>query len=183
MDYYIDLILKPDAEMREAELSSKVFTKFHKALVNLNTNQIGISFPLVNLKLGNLFRIHGEQSLLNDLQGQAWLGGLSEYCKMSEILKIPEKVNYRIVSQKRSNMSNAKLKRLIARGNIDEAGIKNYKIKMLSQGFDNPYLDMFSGSTQQNRRIFIEFSEILTKPTQGIFDSFGLSKTATIPWF
>lgn len=183
MDYYIDLCLKPDAEMREAELSSKVFTKFHKALVNLDTNQIGISFPLVNLKLGKLFRIHGDQSLLSDLQGQAWLGGLSEYCKHSDILKVPDQVEYRVISQKRSNMSNAKLKRLIARGNIDEAGIKNYKVKMLSQGLDNPYLDVFSGSTQQNRRIFFEFSEILPRPVQGVFNTYGLSKTATVPWF
>lgn len=183
MDYYIDLNLKPDAEMREAELGSKVFTKFHKALVNLNTNQIGISFPLVNIKLGKLFRIHGEQSVLNDLQGQVWLGGLSEYCKQSEILKIPEYVDYRVISQKRSNMSNAKLKRLIARGNIDEAGIKNYKVKMLNQGFDNPYLDIFSSSTGQTRRIFFVFSALKSEPTKGEFDTFGLSKTATVPWF
>ncbi|MGL5371771.1 MAG: type I-F CRISPR-associated endoribonuclease Cas6/Csy4, partial [Plesiomonas shigelloides] len=44
MDAYIDIRLMPDAEMREAELSSKVFTKFHKALVTLQSNKIGISF-------------------------------------------------------------------------------------------------------------------------------------------
>ena len=169
--------------MREAELSSKVFTKFHKALVSLQTDKVGISFPFVNLKLGKLFRIHGEQSLLGKLQGLTWLGELSKHCNQGGILKIPDNVNYRVVSQKRSNMSNAKLKRLIARGNIDEAGVKNYKIKMLSQGFENPYLDVFSSSTGQIRRIFFEFSDILPRPTQGVFDSHGLSKTATVPWF
>lgn len=183
MDHYIDLSLKPNAKIREAELSSKVFTKFHKALVNLKTNQIGISFPLVNRKLGKLFRIHGQQSILKELQEQAWLGELSKHCKRSETTQVPSHVDYRVISQKRSNMSNAKLQRLIARGNIDEVGIKNYKVKMLSQGFDNPYLDVFSSSTRQTRRIFFEFSVLRSEPVKGKFDTFGLSKTATVPWF
>jgi CRISPR-associated endonuclease Csy4 len=183
MDSYIDIRLKTDAEMREAELNSKVFTKFHKALVTLNTNQIGISFPQVNLKLGSLFRIHGEASLLNDLQGLEWLGPLSGYCQLSDILAVPENTQYRVVSEKRSNMSAAKLRRLIARGTIDKEGEKRYKVKMLSQGFDNPYLDLFSSSTEQVYRKFFEFSEVKDEPSSGTFDTYGLSSTASIPWF
>ncbi|MDE1209342.1 type I-F CRISPR-associated endoribonuclease Cas6/Csy4 [Vibrio aestuarianus] len=183
MDFYIELRLKPDAEMREAELSGKVFTKFHKALVKLKTNQIGISFPQVNLKLGRVFRIHGDASLLNDLQGLDWLGPLHGYCQLSKILTVPENTQYRVISERRSNLSKAKLRRLIARGSIDTEGEKRYKVKMLSQGFDNPYLDLFSSSTEQVHRKFFEFSNIEDKPIDGTFDSYGLSKTATIPWF
>lgn len=183
MDSYIDIRLKPDAEMREAELSSKVFTKFHKALVKLNSNKIGISFPQAHLKLGRLFRIHGEKHLLNDLQGMDWLGALSGYCQVSDISNIPSNVQYRVVSTKRSNLSKAKLRRLIARGNIDKEGEKRYKVKMLSQGFDNPYLDLFSQSTGQVYRKFFEFSELVESPTSGEFDTYGLSRTATIPCF
>lgn len=183
MDSYIDIQLKPDAEMREAELSSKVFTKFHKALVTLNSNQIGISFPLVNLKLGCLFRIHGKASLLHDLQGLNWLEPLIGYCRVGTILPVPQQIHYRVISAKRSNLSKSKLKRLIARGSIDKEGEKIYKVKMLSQGFDNPYLDLFSSSTGQVHRKFFEFSNIQDQPVAGVFDSYGLSKTATIPWF
>lgn len=183
MDSYIEIQLKPDAEMREAELSSKVFTKFHKALVGLKTNQIGISFPQVNLKLGRVFRIHGDASLLNDLQGLNWLGPLNGYCKLSDILTVPENTQHRIVSEKRSNLSKAKLRRLIVRGSIDKEGEKRYKVKMLSQGFNNPYLDLFSSSTEQIHRKFFEFSDLKSEPVNGTFDSYGLSKVATIPWF
>ncbi|MBH0072520.1 type I-F CRISPR-associated endoribonuclease Cas6/Csy4 [Pseudoalteromonas sp. NZS127] len=183
MDSYIELRLKPDAEMSEAELSSKVFTKFHKALVKLNTNQIGVSFPQVHLKLGRVFRIHGEVSLLNDFQGLNWLGPLSGYCQQSDILPVPENTQYRVVAERRSNLSKAKLRRLIARGNIDKEGEKRYKVKMLSQGFDNPYLDLFSSSTEQVHRKFFEFSDDKAEPIDGTFDSYGLSKTATVPWF
>lgn len=183
MDSYIELQLKPDAEMREAELSSKVFTKFHKALVKLSTNSVGISFPKVHLKLGIVFRIHGQASLLNDLQGLEWLGPMSGYCRVSDILTVPENAQYRVISEKRSNLSKAKLRRLIARGSIDKEGEKRYKVKMLSQGFDNPYLDLFSSSTEQVHRKFFEFSDIKAEPIDGVFDSYGLSKTATVPWF
>lgn len=183
MDSYIDIHLKPDAEMREAELSSKVFTKFHKALVTLSTNKIGISFPEINLKLGKLFRIHGNATELKNLQAVDWLGALSGYCQVGDILTVPAKVQYRKFTEKRCNMSNAKLRRLIARGNIDKDGERRYKVKMLSQGFANPYLDLFSSSTDQVYRKFFEFSEILESEISGDFDSYGLSKIATVPWF
>lgn len=183
MDSYIDIQLKPDAEMREAELSSKVFTKFHKALVTLNSNNIGISFPQVRVKLGRLFRLHGQAGALHDFQALDWLGALSGYCQISTILDVPEQAQYRVVSVKRSNLSKAKLRRLITRDSIDKEGEKRYKIKMLSQGFDNPYLDLFSNSTGQIHRKFFEFSDMQTQPIDGEFDSYGLSKTATVPWF
>lgn len=183
MDAYIDIRLMPDAEMREAELSSKVFTKFHKALVTLQSNKIGISFPEANIKLGRLFRLHGEMSALHDLQGLDWLGPLTGYCQVGAVSTVPDQVQYRIVSAKRSNLSKAKLTRLIARGSIDKDGEKRYKVKMLSQGFDNPYLDLFSSSTGQGYRKFFEFSNIQAHPVDGEFDSYGLSKTATVPWF
>ncbi|MFK3863381.1 type I-F CRISPR-associated endoribonuclease Cas6/Csy4 [Pseudoalteromonas rhizosphaerae] len=183
MDSYIELRLQPDAEMREAELSSKVFTKFHKALVALSTNQIGISFPQVNVKLGRLFRIHGNADLLHDLQGLNWLGPLLGYCQSSNILPVPEQTQYRIISERRSNMSSAKLRRLITRGSINKDGEKRYKVKMLSQGFDNPYLDLFSSSTGQVHRKFFALSDIQAHSVDGEFDCYGLSKTATVPWF
>lgn len=183
MNFYIDIHLQPDSELKEAELSSKVYTKFHKALVKLGTKKIGISFPLANLKLGLLFRLHGDRSLLNDLQGLDWLGPLKGYCKVQEVKAIPDQVQYRLIYAKRSNMSKAKLKRLIDRGSIDEAGIKRYKAKMLSLGFDNPYLDLYSESRGQVYRKFFEFGEVTDTKIDGIFDSFGLSKTATVPWF
>jgi len=183
MDHYIDLHLKPDAEVGEAELSSKVYTKFHKALVTLNTDQIGISFPDVNIKPGCLFRFHGEKGLLHDLQRLGWIGPLSGYCQISDVLAVPANVHYRTISHKRSNLSRAKLRRLIARGSIDKEGEKRYKIKMLSQGFDSPYLDLLSSSTGQLHRKFFEFGELQSNVVIGKFDSYGLSKTATIPWF
>ncbi|MBL4765835.1 MAG: type I-F CRISPR-associated endoribonuclease Cas6/Csy4 [Colwellia sp.] len=183
MDHYIDIKTIPDAEMRESVLLNKVYTKFHKALCDLKSNRIGISFPEYRIKLGRLIRIHGDQSILNDLQGLNWLGGLSGYCKVSDIVKVPEKCKYRVISRKQANMTEAKLRRLIKRGSIKPEEIKAYKAKMFSQGLDYAFLELESSSNGHNHRRFIEFDHLLENALAGEFDQFGLSKTATIPWF
>ncbi|MGR6859126.1 type I-F CRISPR-associated endoribonuclease Cas6/Csy4 [Aliivibrio salmonicida] len=41
--------------MRENVLLNKVYTKLHKALVTLNSDSIGVSFPQYNVILEELF--------------------------------------------------------------------------------------------------------------------------------
>jgi len=183
MDYYIDIQIQPDAEISENVLMNKVYIKLHKVLFDLKSTSIGISFPEYKVLLGRKIRLHGNSSMLNDLQGLNWLGGLSGYCQTSEILLVPENVQYRIVSRKQSTMTNAKLNRLIKRGTIPEENIKAYKAKMFTKGLDNPYFELDSTSNDQLHRRYIQFSEVLSEPVKGDFDHFGLSKTATVPWF
>ncbi|MGR3178513.1 MAG: type I-F CRISPR-associated endoribonuclease Cas6/Csy4, partial [Candidatus Anammoxibacter sp.] len=99
MDYYIDIQLKPDAEMRENVLLNKVYTKFHKALFSLKATDIGVSFPNYKIKLGNLIRVHGSETRLKELQSANWLGGLSGYCEVTEVQSIPAGLRYRNVSR------------------------------------------------------------------------------------
>ncbi|MGL1957995.1 MAG: type I-F CRISPR-associated endoribonuclease Cas6/Csy4 [Colwellia sp.] len=183
MNYYLDIKIIPDAEMRESVLLNKVYTKFHKALCDLKSNSIGVSFPEYKIKLGRLIRIHGEQAILNDLQALNWLGGLSGYCKVSGIIKVPEKCKHRIISRKQANMTEAKLRRLIKRGTIKPEEVKAYKAKMFNQGLDHAFLELDSGSNGHHHRRFIQFSDLLEPPIQGDFDTFGLSKQGTVPWF
>jgi len=183
MECYIDIGLKPDAEMRESPLMSLVYNKFHKALTKLKTEQIGVSFPKYQIKLGKVLRLHGDKTNLQNLQGLNWLGGIAGYCEMSDVKSVPADVKFRTVSRIRTNMSKSKLKRLKRRGSITPDEEKIYKAKMFSQGLANPYLDLESGSTGQKHRRFIHFGPLLDQPLEGKFDSYGLSKVATVPWF
>ena len=54
---------------------------------------------------------------------------------------------------------------------------------MFTKGLDNPYLELVSTSNEHTHRRYIQFSGLLTEPVDGEFDQFGLSKTATVPWF
>jgi len=183
MTHYIDIKLMPKKEIRENVLLNQLYTSFHKRLYDLTSNNIGVSFPEYRLKLGRLFRIHGSKEALEKLQEKDWLGKYAEFCKVSKIEVIPEKVQYRTVSRVQQNMTEAKLRRLIKRGNIPEEDIKKYRIKMFQGGLDNPYVELRSMSNGQMHRRFIEFGELQDIEVKGEFDLFGLSKVSTIPWF
>ncbi len=183
MDHYLDINIQPDAEMRENVLLNKVYTKLHKALYTLQATDIGVSFPDYQIKLGRTLRIHAKAKRLEELQKINWLGGLSGYCLVSVIATIPEQVSYRVISRIQSNMTEAKLRRLKARGTITEENSKLYKAKMFAQGMDNPYLELESTSNGHAHRRYLAFGDIVDKPQNGSFDAFGLSKSGSIPWF
>jgi len=183
MDYYLDIKIVPDEEVPIYFIRNKVYSKFHKALFFLNSTDIGVSFPNYKDKLGNVIRLHGSENSLLKLQETNWLGGLAGYCNISPIQAIPKKVIYRTVSRIQSNMTEAKLRRLVKRESISQDEIKGYKAKMIQKGLDNPYLELDSSSNGHKHRRYIAFGEIVKSSAQGEFDFFGLSKTATIPWF
>lgn len=183
MDHYIDIRIKPDSEMRSNILLNMIYTELHKALHDMTPINIGVSFPRYNVTLGNVIRIHGEKAALHYLQDMNWLGGMSGYCEVSPVLSVPPGAKFRTVSRKQPTMSQSKLRRLIKRGSITEDEIRQYKAKLFSKGLDNPYVELVSASNGQKHRRYIEFGKLLNEPVSGEFDQFGLSKTATVPWF
>jgi len=183
MKRYVEIVIKPDDEMRENVLLNKVYSKLHKALFELQTTDIGVSFPKYKVMLGDVLRLHGTEAKLTELQNTNWLGGLSGYCQVSGIQIIPDKVMHRTVSRIQANMTEAKLRRLIDRGTISTEETKHYKAKMFSQGLDNPYLELESTSNGHKHRRYLVFGDKITESITGEFDFFGLSKVATVPWF
>lgn len=184
MDFYIDIRLKPDSEMRENVLMNKVYSKFHKALFDMNSTDIGVSFPEAKVLLGKLVRIHSTEKRLLELNSTDWLGGLSGYCDYGNVLPTPTSIENRRVSRWQSNMSDAHLRRLIKRGSISKEEIKGYKAKMFaSQMTTLPFLELESTSSGKLHRRYIQISEAQDSPVLGKFDTFGLSKIATIPKF
>ena len=183
MTHYFDIRLLPDTEIPSTVLMNAIYTKLHKVLFDLTSSNIGVSFPKYKKTLGNGLRIHGEKSVLNDLQGLDWIGGMKGYCQIGDIAPVPANAKHRTVSRIQTTMSQSKLNRLLKRGSITEDEAKSYKTKMLTRGLDNPYLELQSGSNGQRHRRYIEFGPLLDNPVEGNFDQFGLSKTATIPWF
>ena len=183
MTHYIDIRLMPKTEIRENVLLNQVYTLFHKRLYDLKATEIAVSFPEYSLKLGRLFRVHGTEEVLGMLMGKEWLGEYARHCKVSEIMVVSDAVKYRTISRVQQNMTEAKLRRLIKRGTIKDEDVKKYRIKMFQGGLENPYVELRSMSNGQMHRRFIEFGTLTETPVTGEFDLFGLSKTATLPWF
>ncbi len=183
MEFYLDIHINPDVGSRDNRIMSRVFTNLHNALVELKSEQIGVSFPNVKIRPGRLLRIHGNKINLCNLQSLNWLCKLPPYFNISDVLSVPAAIKFRTVSRVRSNMSKSKLNRLKRRRSIPPEEESIYKAKMYSIGLDNPYLDLKSGSTGQVYRHFFSFGPLVNQPVHGKFDSYGLSKKATVPWF
>lgn len=183
MQYYTDIIIKPDAEIRLNVLLNRVYTNFHKVLCDLGLTTIGVSFPNYNITLGNILRLHGDEKDLSNLQNLNWIGVEKSCYTVSSVLSIPKESKFRNISRKQVTMSQSKLRRIAKRGTMSEVDIKTYKEKMFAQGLDSPYLELVSYSNGNKYRRYIEIGEILDRPIYGEFDQFGLSKIATVPWF
>ena len=186
MDYYVDIQILPDAEMRENVLLNKVYTKLHKALWDLNAKDIGVSFPETKVLLGRRIRVHSTAERLRELIATKWLGGLAGYCQphYAEVRQVPSEAKYRVVSRWQHNMSESHLRRLVKRGSITQDQIKAYKAKMfIKQMTTLPFFEIESTSSEKHHRRYIQMSDLYDEPVKGEFDTFGLSKAATIPWF
>ncbi|MCK9505365.1 MAG: type I-F CRISPR-associated endoribonuclease Cas6/Csy4 [Porticoccaceae bacterium] len=183
MTHYNDILLLPDPEFPATLLMNAVYSKLHKVLVDLKSTSIGVSFPKCKKTLGNLLRLHGSDKDLEQLWQSDWLGGMRGYCEVGEILQVPEGARHRRVGRVQTNMSQAKLNRLLKRGSITEAEAEQYLEKMGRQQFKGPYLELQSGSNGHKHRRYVELGELIDQPLEGGFDQFGLSKTATVPWF
>ena len=183
MDCYIEFHLLPDPEFPAPLLMNAIYSKLHKALFDLKTTSIGVSFPHCKKTLGSVLRLHGSSEDLQRLQQRDWMGAMRGYCASGQISVVPDGVRHRRVFRQQTNMSEAKLKRLLKRGSIDDAAVNQYRQKMLGQHLSGPYVELRSASNGQQHRRYIELGALLDKPVAGDFDYFGLSKTATVPWF
>ncbi|WP_185235259.1 type I-F CRISPR-associated endoribonuclease Cas6/Csy4 [Teredinibacter franksiae] len=183
MDTYIDITLKPDSEKPSNWVLNEAYTKFHQFLWELKVNDIGVSFPGYRVTLGSILRLHSNHSSLNKIADGKWLGRSSDNVTISKLQQVPINTKHRTVSRKQSNMSESKLKRILKRGSITEMEAKAYRAKMFASGLDNPYVELVSASNGNRHRRYIEFGELQDTPVEGVFDFFGLSKTATVPWF
>ncbi|MBE0380308.1 MULTISPECIES: type I-F CRISPR-associated endoribonuclease Cas6/Csy4 [Pseudoalteromonas] len=184
MQFYCEIKVLPDPEASEPVLVNNLMSKFHRILVKLQMTDIGVSFPNYAETLGNTVRFHCNEQSLNKLLQTNWLKGLRDYCEVSSILPIPSNVQFCIVSRVQAKSVFNKRKRSVAKGWLteDEAAVKvgDTQQKRLKL----PFLLINSSSTQQNNvKLFINHGELQQTPISGEFNSYGLSKTATVPWF
>jgi CRISPR-associated endonuclease Csy4 len=97
MDHYVDIRIQPDAEFAPAMLMAALFTKLHKALAAGAHQDIGVSFPQMDVgdaapaptharasrigahpryALGQVLRLHGTSLVLHKLLTTDWLTGM-----------------------------------------------------------------------------------------------------------
>lgn len=160
MDHYLEIRVLPDPEFSSEMLMAALFAKLHRVLGARGQGDIGVSFPDVNVMPGTHLRLHGSAQALQELEASTWRKGLTDYCQCSPVTPVPE-----------------------IKGWLTEEQAIERLATQAEQRTDLPFLNMKSLSSQQQFKLFIRHGDLLKEPVKGEFSSYGLSATATIPWF
>lgn len=187
MDYFLEIRVRPDPEFSSTMLMGALFSKLHRALVALEASDVGVSFPEYKERprtLGSILRIHGCSGRLDQLMVQAWLQGMRDHVDVSDMQPAPARSQHRVVRRRqfKTNVDRLRRRRMKRHGeSYDEAAAH------LPEGIEDqvvlPYIALRSQSTGQTFCLFIEQGEILETPVKGDFSRYGLSQSATVPWF
>lgn len=187
MDAYVDLRLLPDPEFPQPLLMNALFAKFHRGLVAHGEGRIGISFPEVDARrpsLGGCLRLHGGAGELSVFLGSGWLAGMADHLAVGQVAPVPPGAGHCLVRRVQAKSSPERLRRrLMRRKGIGEAEAAQAIPDACARRLDLPYLTLRSASTGQQFRLFIEHLPAQADASPGAFSAYGLSSTATLPWF
>jgi CRISPR-associated endonuclease Csy4 len=207
MKYFLDITLLPDAENTLGSIWQKVFQQVHIALVD---NKIGDNESAVALciaqydekdsSLGSKLRLFAaNQEQLSKIDIEKWLSRLTDFCHVSSIKLVPNNVRqFACFKQKRikgqgrvESQLLKKAKHIAEKYNLEfDKCLEELKVKSQFVKSSLPFVHVESQQTKKivaNERqatfpLFIE-RELSTQSIIGAFDCYGLSKTATVPWF
>lgn len=184
MDSYQDIRVLPDPEFQEPMLMAALFAKLHRALGERGKGDIGVSFPHHDKMPGGTIRLHGTHDALTALEAMRWRAGLNDYCAASALALVPTDCGWRTVERVQVKSNAARLmRRSVRKGWLTEEEVEQRIQEMKNHTTDFPFLQLKSLSTGQTFRLFIRHGEIQPERRSGTFSSYGLSATATVPWF
>lgn len=185
--HYIDLKLVPDPETNVPQLLGVLYDRLHKALVEGNRKDIGVSFPgysLTPLGLGHKLRLHGHQEGLQNFMADDWLKGVRDHIRQSEVSAIPGLVQHRSLYRRqfKTNVERLRRRRMKRKGETREEVVKAIPSTVMRRP-KLPFVHLHSQSTKQAFCLFLEQGQFQDSEVEGDFNSYGLSCTATVPWF
>jgi CRISPR-associated endonuclease Csy4 len=187
MDHYVDIRALANPEISVPQVLNVAANKLHAALVALRASDVGVSFPRFRLEpvsLGDTVRLHGHKERLAELLDTGFLNSLKDYVRVSDIGSVPEAAVYRVVRrvQVDSNVDRIRRRQIRRHGWTEEEARRRIP-NSAERRLNLPYLQMKSRSTGQAFRLFIEHQDCRPTPVAGAFNSYGLSRSATVPWF
>ena len=189
MDHYVDIRVLPDPDFAPTLLMNALFAKLHRALVDLRSQRIGISFPDLRMGpkgrgVGERLRLHGAVTDLDHLMGTAWLTGMHDHLATEAPTRVPEFTVHCAVRRIQTKSNPERQRRRIARRKgISLKDAVRLIPSDVGRRLDLPFVTVKSQSTGQTFRLFIEQHPNISQPVSGDFNQYGLSTTATVPWF
>ncbi|MTH48174.1 type I-F CRISPR-associated endoribonuclease Cas6/Csy4 [Intestinirhabdus alba] len=184
MDHYLEIRVVADPEFSAEMLMAALFAKLHRALATRGKGDIGVSFPQMAKTPGAILRLHGSQTALQALEALSWRKGLNDYCQCSGVALVPQIIGWRTVSRVQVKSCPQRLiRRSVNKGWLTQEQARQRLLTIKERRTGLPYINVKSLSSGQQFRLFILHGQLRTEPVSGLFNFYGLSTTATIPWF
>jgi CRISPR-associated endonuclease Csy4 len=187
MNRYLEIQLLPDPDFSSGILMNALFSRLHLVLAAHCAINVGISFPDWNpnaLALGTRLRLHGKGGDLEKIMQRKWAAGLQDHVAFGAITEVPGGASHRVVRrvQAKSNPERER-RRLMRRKNVSAEVARETIPDSTAKRLKLPCLVLTSRSTGQQFRLFIEHLPLQEEAVEGRFGNYGLSPTATVPWF
>lgn len=185
--HYVDLTVVPDPENSAPHLLGVLYGQLHLALVRNRLDSVGVSFPRYSLDpraIGSVLRLHGDAATLAGLMAEDWLKGVRDHVRATGVLPVPEGSPHRTVQRRQFKTSVERLRRrrMQRKGETAEQAAKAIPATAEDRP-DLPYVHLRSRSTGQPFCLFVALGPLRQEAAPGTFNSYGLSGTATVPWF
>lgn len=198
MKYYLDITLLPDVETNLGFLWYKVYQQVHIALVDnkVAKNESAVAVSIVQYQdktfpMGNKLRLlAATEEALQALNIQQWLQRLQDYCHTTSIKPVPNNVEKHVCFKRKlaTSIHKKAAKRAKHLNKPYQEVLAYLKREGKSEKCDLPFITIESqtakksGASSSRFPLFIE-QTASSVPIEGVFDCYGLSKTATVPWF
>lgn len=185
--HYIDIHLLGDPEFEPTQLLEALFAKLHRALAALAMTDLAITLPGLDeakLVLGTQVRLIAPPDSLQALMATPWLSGMRDHVRVGEATPVPESAQHRSLRRVQAKSNPERLRRrLIKRHGITEAQARDRIPDNAVEHLRLPSLAVRSTSTGQSFRLYLRLGPPQPTPQPGPFNAYGLSTTATAPWF
>ena len=196
LGYYIELRLRPDPEVAPTHLLAALYTRVHRALAAQGSTNIAVTFPDYSAErhaLGERLRLHGSEADLQPWATGQWMGSMRDHISAAPLAPVPAGARHRTLRRVQVKSSPERLRRRLmkhlqvkdvqlseeqacaqARARIPDGAARTTNL---------PYVQLASTSTAQQFKLFLALGEEQNNVQTGEFNAYGLSTTATVPWF
>ncbi|MBW9247730.1 MAG: type I-F CRISPR-associated endoribonuclease Cas6/Csy4 [Acidithiobacillus ferriphilus] len=187
MGHYLDIELLPDPEFPVHQLLAALYANLHRALVEQRSSQIAVSFPGYSYSppsLGRSIRLIGPGVALALLMADDWLRGMRDHVSAGNVAEVPAHAAARSLRRVQAKSNPERLRRrqmlrhgltaLEAQARVPDSAAENLCL---------PFVQLGSTSTGQSFRLYLSLGPEQSTVKVGAFNTYGLSATATIPWF
>ncbi|MCA6215898.1 type I-F CRISPR-associated endoribonuclease Cas6/Csy4 [Ideonella sp. B7] len=187
MHHYIDIHLRPDPEFAPHQLMAALFAKLHRWLALTQSQHIAVSFPGYGespATLGSTLRMMGPTTELTRLMEHDWLQGMHDHVDVRPLAPVPAQALQRTLRRVQAKSSPERLRRRqMRRHHLTPEQAQERVPDSCAETLRLPFLTLASASTGQRFKLFLRLGPPCDATQAGNFNSYGLSSTATIPWF